>query len=78
MHLTDLHELGGFPHTLTKTRLAEALQIKYPDCEWEQAAFMRAKFRQQQKLQRTVSGLFQVGATFCCAHRPHTANRTSK
>lgn len=59
VQLTDLQGLG-FPMTMRRIQLAELLQKKYPQHNWEKLLFLKGRYGQQKRLERTVQHLFPV------------------
>ena len=41
-------------------RLAELLEIKYPDYKWEKIYLLKGKYAQQMRLEKAVASLFEV------------------
>ena len=68
MALTDLRDVG-LPTSLTKTKLIELLQQKYPDKVWEPLLLLRGKYAQQKRLQKVVAQLFPVTPTLVFANK---------
>ena len=62
--LADLREIG-FTATLTKPKLAELLEEKYPDYAWEKVYLLRGRFAKQKRLERSVKQLFPVCFSRC-------------
>lgn len=59
--LTDLKD-ARFPASVTRIKLCELLQQKYPDFKWELVYLLRGRYAQQKRLERAVASLFPVGA----------------
>ena len=59
VNLSDLHEVG-FPARVTKLRLVQLLNIKYPGQPWEKLFTLRGRFSQQKRLEKMVAELFDV------------------
>ena len=57
--LADLKEIGASA-SLSKIKLAEALEERYPGFEWEKVHLLKGKFGQQNRLERLVAELFPV------------------
>jgi hypothetical protein len=57
--LADLHETG-FPRVITKPKLAELLEEKYPGHPWEKLYLLKGRFAQQRRLEKAVTSLFPV------------------
>lgn len=67
--VADLKELG-LPTALTKIKLAELLQQRYPGYEWDRVAFLKGTLSQHKLLEKRVASLFPVRR--CCM--PHQTN----
>jgi len=57
--IADLKEFG-FPHNFSKLRLAELLEVRYPEHRWEKVYLLRGKYAQQTRLENAVRALFTV------------------
>lgn len=64
MTLGDLRELG-FPHLVTKSKLAELLQEKYPEQDFGKVFRLNGRYSQQKRLERILRfSLFPVPLIF--------------
>ena len=60
----------GFPSNVSKVKLADLLEERYPDYKWEKVYLLKGRFAQQKQLERNIRTLFQVRAVLfvvlCC------------
>ena len=52
--------MTAFPKDITRLRLAELLQEKYPHHPWEKVYLLRGRLAQQKRLENAVAALFPV------------------
>ena len=56
----------GFPSNVSKVKLADLLEERYPDYKWEKVYLLKGRFAQQKRLERNIRTLFQVRVVLCC------------
>lgn len=59
INLADLYELG-LPRLLTRPKLIELLEQKYPGYDWKKITLLKGKYAPQRRLQHALSSLFPV------------------
>ena len=59
MNLTDLRAVG-VPWVITRRKLVELLEEKYPDYSWNQSGLLGSRYSEQRRLEKAVSLLFPV------------------
>ena len=69
MTIADLRQIG-FPSRVTKPKLAQLLEDRYPSYTWEKLYLLKGRLGEQKRLEKTVRDIFPVCICFilCCLY----------